>query len=160
MAAAADDDAFIFYWIAVNAAYAKDIKDIREDRFSKDGLQDHEILRSYFWELLRRDGERKLNAAVCGKLSTPIQGLSANQYVFRQFWRYEDWKISFESSKAKAKRAYQNGDTNVILNTLFDRLYVLRNQLVHGGATWKSKMKSVSGESREEDHGVPRSDIH
>ena len=25
-----------------------------------------------------------------------------------------------------------------ILRTVFDRLYVLRNQLVHGGATWKS----------------------
>jgi hypothetical protein len=28
----------------------------------------------------------------------------------------------------------------VILSTLFDRLYVLRNQLVHGGATWNSSV--------------------
>lgn len=26
----------------------------------------------------------------------------------------------------------------MILSILFDRLYVLRNQLVHGGATWNS----------------------
>ena len=25
-----------------------------------------------------------------------------------------------------------------MLNTVFDRLYVLRNQIVHGGATWRS----------------------
>ena len=31
-------------------------------------------------------------------------------------------------------------DTKIVLSTLFDRLYVLRNQLVHGGATWNSKV--------------------
>jgi hypothetical protein len=29
-------------------------------------------------------------------------------------------------------------DTSRILSVVFDRLYVLRNQLVHGGATWNS----------------------
>jgi hypothetical protein len=29
--------------------------------------------------------------------------------------------------------------TKIVLGTLFDRLYVLHNQLVHGGATWGSK---------------------
>ena len=31
-------------------------------------------------------------------------------------------------------------ETAKILSTLFDRLYVLRNQLVHGGATWSSSV--------------------
>jgi hypothetical protein len=31
-------------------------------------------------------------------------------------------------------------DTPLILSILFDRLYVLRNQLIHGGATWCSKV--------------------
>ena len=30
------------------------------------------------------------------------------------------------------------GDTRKALNILFDRLNVLRNQIVHGSATWKS----------------------
>jgi len=29
-------------------------------------------------------------------------------------------------------------NTPIVLSILFDRLYVLRNQLVHGGATWDS----------------------
>ena len=29
-----------------------------------------------------------------------------------------------------------NNDTAAVLAVVFDRLYVLRNQLVHGGATW------------------------
>jgi hypothetical protein len=31
-------------------------------------------------------------------------------------------------------------DTSRILAIVFDRLYVLRNQLVHGGATWNSSI--------------------
>jgi hypothetical protein len=27
-----------------------------------------------------------------------------------------------------------------VLSTIFDRLYVLRNQLVHGGATWNGSV--------------------
>ena len=30
--------------------------------------------------------------------------------------------------------------TQVVLSIVFDRLYVLRNQLVHGGATWNSQV--------------------
>ena len=30
--------------------------------------------------------------------------------------------------------------TDVVLEIVFDRLYVLRNQLVHGGATWNSQV--------------------
>ena len=31
-------------------------------------------------------------------------------------------------------------DTKLILSTVFDRLYVLRNQIIHGGATWNSSV--------------------
>lgn len=34
------------------------------------------------------------------------------------------------------KAALKARDTLTILQILFDRLYVLRNQLIHGGATW------------------------
>ena len=31
-------------------------------------------------------------------------------------------------------------NTPVLLSMIFDRLYVLRNQLVHGGATWNGNV--------------------
>lgn len=31
-------------------------------------------------------------------------------------------------------------DTSRVLLTVFERLYTLRNQLIHGGATWNSKV--------------------
>ena len=36
----------------------------------------------------------------------------------------------------KAKLALAEKDTERVLNELFDRLYVLRNQIIHGGSTW------------------------
>ena len=42
-----------------------------------------------------------------------------------------------KSSRAFA-HAMQAQDSAQVLGKLFERLYVLRNQLVHGGATWNS----------------------
>jgi len=46
----------------------------------------------------------------------------------------------FFGSRKAALGAIVDGDTAKILAIVFDRLYVLRNQLVHGGATWNSKV--------------------
>jgi hypothetical protein len=68
-----------------------------------------------------------------------------NRYVFAPFWKHHaaqpgggGWEISFEAVKRAANAALAAGDTPVVLSILFDRLYVLRNQLLHGGATWNS----------------------
>ena len=44
----------------------------------------------------------------------------------------------FATSKRRFAEALKARDTLTILSMLFDRLYVLRNQLIHGGATWNS----------------------
>ncbi len=45
-----------------------------------------------------------------------------------------------QKSKKKTRTALANENTKLILTTLYDRLYVLRNQIVHGGATWNSRV--------------------
>ena len=37
-------------------------------------------------------------------------------------------------------KALEHKNTQLILEILFDRLYTLRNQLMHGGATWNGKV--------------------
>lgn len=49
-----------------------------------------------------------------------------------------DWAEKLERSRIAIGHALREHDTARILSILFDRLYVLRNQLVHGGATWNS----------------------
>lgn len=43
-------------------------------------------------------------------------------------------------NKRGARRAYLASETGTVLMILFDRLYVLRNQIIHGGATWNSSV--------------------
>jgi hypothetical protein len=73
--------------------------------------------------------------------------LLANLYVFHPFWQHHngvqghaDWAERLERSRAAIGHALRDHDTAKILAILFDRLYVLRNQLVHGGSTWNSEV--------------------
>jgi hypothetical protein len=51
---------------------------------------------------------------------------------------FADWEERFRSSARSFAQAFQAGDSVRVLSFVFDRLYVLRNQLVHGGSTWNS----------------------
>ena len=70
-----------------------------------------------------------------------------NRYVFNPFWQhhngidgFEDWAERFKISAKSFASAFQSSDTTKVLSLVFDRLYVLRNQLVHGGATWNGSV--------------------
>ena len=70
-----------------------------------------------------------------------------NPYVFQPFWDYQNGKISelawqedFSKANKKALNGLKDEDTATVLMVIFDRLYTLRNQIVHGGATYKSSV--------------------
>lgn len=48
--------------------------------------------------------------------------------------------MQFERQNKKIVKAFQHQETQAVLNILFDRLYVLRNQTMHGGSTWNSSV--------------------
>jgi len=134
------DAAFIFFWISFNAAYAEEINDgtIIGERSAFDG---------YFQKLIELDTGNQIYDAIWEKFSDSIRLFIDNHYIFQPFWKfhnqvegYEDWTDRFDSSKRRFNGALARHDTRTILSMLFDRLYVLRNQLVHGGATWNSSV--------------------
>jgi len=134
------DARFIFYWIAFNAAYA-------EQRGEGVPLGTRSVFDEYFEKIIRLDEQHLIYNAIWSKCSNSIKQLLDNKYVFDPFWShfngapgYQDWEERFLKSKKRVQRALQNRDTKAILSTLFDRMYVLRNQLVHGGATWASSV--------------------
>ena len=72
-----------------------------------------------------------------------IRLLIDNQYVYQPFWEHQkgklteaEWLSQFNTDKAAAKRALGQMNTKKVLAIIFERLYVLRNQLIPGGATW------------------------
>jgi hypothetical protein len=131
------DARFIFLWIAFNAAYAK------EFGF---GENERDRLAGFIGALLTADGEKRLSQLAFTQFTGPIRTLIENKFVFEPFWkalRTHDssnrWEEKFIASRKLALASVMTGDTATVLSIMFDRLYVLRNQLVHGGATWNSR---------------------
>ncbi len=138
-AEAGDHDArFIFLWIGFNAAYAQEFGFEHEER---------ELLRGFLQKLLAVDADKVLHGLLFKKFTGSVRLLIDNKFVFEPFWRAlrdhdasERWKRKFDDDRAAAMKAVTGTDTVTVLGVVFDRLYVLRNQLVHGGATWNGKV--------------------
>lgn len=136
---AEDPDArFIFLWIALNAAYAKQFGFERVERGN---------LQNFIDTLLQVDQGGSLKQAVFSQFSGPIRVLINNKYIFEGFWKAlrdhdasDRWSTDFSTANTRAMQAVMANQTGVVLSIVFDRLYVLRNQLVHGGATWNSQV--------------------
>lgn len=134
------DDAdvrFILLWISFNSAYSAHIE--------SDGASERGAFKAYFDTLVELDTGHRIYNAVWTRFSQEIRLLLDNRYVFAPFWSHfngepghADWEERLAKSKRAIATALSNRDTARILATVFDRLYVLRNQLVHGGATWNS----------------------
>lgn len=133
------DIQFILLWVSLNAAYAREF-----------GLGDNERQRVH--DFLRRlvvlDADAaRLQQGLHERFSGPIRTLIDNKYTYYPFWKAlrdhdssERWKKQFESERRVAMKSLLNNDTATVLAIVFDRLYVLRNQLVHGGATWQGSV--------------------
>lgn len=137
------DVRFILLWIGFNAAYAGDL----DRALESDGKVGNERERfdQFFAALVDMDAANRIYSVIWERFSQEIRLLMDNKYVFAPFWKHHagqfggaGWEVSFDSAKRAANRALAEKNTAVVLSILFDRLYVLRNQLVHGGATWDS----------------------
>ncbi len=146
------DVKFILLWIAFNSAYANDRcvdskRPYERDTFGK-----------YLSSLSRLDPEQIGDSFKISKFNKAIQYLTDNRYVFAGFWMYiknlknkkfdlKQWKKSQECKRFEEERQQialklvatdkqiEPHKISYILEIVFDRLYVLRNQLMHGGAT-------------------------
>lgn len=93
------------------------------------------------------DTDKSLHALVFRQFSGPIRTLIGNKFVFEPFWK----ALREHDSSDRRERRFHVGhkaalaslmanDTATVLSIVFDRLYVLRNQLIHGGATWNGNV--------------------
>jgi hypothetical protein len=133
------DVRFILLWISFNSAYTAHIE--------SDGVSERGAFKAYFETLVDLDKGHRIYNAVWTRFSQEIRLVFDNRYVFSPFWShfngeegFSDWEERLAKSKRSIATALSDRDTARILATLFDRLYVLRNQMVHGGATWNSSV--------------------
>ncbi len=132
------DMRFILLWVAFNAIYAKEFGFEHTER---------EKLELFISALLAVDDKRRLHRLLFKQFTGPIRTMIQNKYVYEPFWKaYREhdssnqWEERFKRSSKLALRSLMEGETGTVLSIVFDRLYVLRNQLVHGGATWNSSI--------------------
>ncbi|MBY8951579.1 hypothetical protein J1G36_06690 [Pseudomonas carnis] len=130
----ADDGRFIFLWIAFNSAYATDI-------------DEQSTFKAFLDKLCALDTANLIDNLVWSAFSGSIRALLDNPYVFQSFWDYRNGKITeqqwterFASGRRAAQQALANRNTPAVLGVLFNRIYTLRNQVMHGGATWNSSV--------------------
>lgn len=133
------DIRFILLWIGFNAAYAADI--------ARETESERGVFQTFFEAIIRLDSGDRVYRAVWQRFPQEIRLLLGNRHIFMAFWKhhnglpgYEDWADRMSTSQRAINGAIVRKDTAKILSVLFDRLYVLRNQLIHGGATWNSSV--------------------
>lgn len=134
-----EDGRFVFLWIAFNAAYANELGEQR--------MLEGEKFNRYLTRLVELDADHRLYNLVWQRYSGAIRVLLDNPYVYQPFWDHrngltvgENWEHRFSAAKRFANTALAGKDTASVLAVVFNRLYTLRNQLIHGGATWNSRM--------------------
>lgn len=145
-AAGEDDDvAFVCLWIAFNAAYAQDLGQ------GTGSTSERQAFRNFMADVCALDQGKALSALVWQVFPGPIRLLLDNQYVFQPFWDALNnprsdgstpghWREAFDDARQRVHRALAQQDTERVLYEVFVRLYTLRNQLMHGGATWNSSV--------------------
>jgi hypothetical protein len=134
------DGRTLFLWVALNAAYANEIS-------GGDRPNEKQAFTMFLEKLVQLDSADVLYELIWSEFSGSIRALLNNKFVFEPFWEYqrgniseEQWKKSFDSAKAAANHALAEHRTVDALSIVLSRMYTLRNQLVHGGATWNSQV--------------------
>jgi hypothetical protein len=135
------DGQFIVLWIAFNAAYATEI----DEKYRE---SEQQTFRGFLEKLTELDqAHKRFDALVWTEFPKSIRVLLDNRYVFADFWYWQNGSLSeaeFQAKFAAANRAAHvalgRQDTVTVLSIVLSRIYVLRNQLVHGGATWGSSV--------------------
>ena len=127
----------ISLWVSFNACYAVDLNGISSK-------PEKAKLRDFTSSLVQFDRTRLYNL-FWEKYSGPVKVLIENKFVFEKFWEYNrgetnDYLPAFNKSIASATNCLSKQNIEGLIEIVLERLYTLRNQIIHGGATYNSKL--------------------
>ena len=133
------DFCFIALWISFNAIYADELN----------YLGDKGRLDEFLKKICKLDKNKELYSLVWDTFSGNIRVFLNNKFIFQPFWDDQNnltpkiessWQERFEGENKKAFKAIGEQNTATTINIIFKRLYTLRNQILHGGASFNSSV--------------------
>ena len=152
---AADADVqFICCWIGFNSAYG-------EDPAGESRPREIDAVNEFLKDVADNDGDREIARVVISDLQQAMTSLLRNQYVYQPYWDFRngmaragDWRSNFQllSDRAIAimGRLHPLSDPLTVygvLREVFQRMYTLRCQLVHGSASWNGSVNRAQVEN-------------
>lgn len=137
------DLAFISCWIGFNALYSSSEIDSPKQESKK--------IWNFIKELSKSDQDDKLWILLCSENKSLTDKIVENELLFINFWnsmhnQLEHWEESFFYSNQEIKIFYDQKNVAKYVSAIMQRIYLLRNQLVHGGATHQGRMNRVQVE--------------
>lgn len=132
------DVKFITLWVSFNACYA--------DNTNNDiSLTEKVRFKAFLKRLVKLDEDHQFFKLLWYKFAGPVRLLIDNQYAFKPFWDANRgvkiaWETYFNQSKIDSRNYLANQQVPELMGLVLDRLYTVRNQLIHGGATYQSKV--------------------
>ena len=139
------DTAFILYWIAFNALYTS-------EEHVKANTPEPNQHRGFFVAIHDLDQKGLIYNKVWSMSTNAIRVLMQNEYIYEPFWEYQrtkgtmnevhtNWHAEQKQQNRQAQRRLQERDgLPGVFQLIFERLYVLRNQLIHGSATYQGSV--------------------
>ncbi|MBO8415001.1 MAG: hypothetical protein IAB19_01305 [Proteobacteria bacterium] len=139
------DIAFVLLWISFNALYGSEIS--INELGAEENFGDRGGFKHFLNQLCEVDSENRIYNVIWGEYSQSIRLIVDNPYTYQTFWYMHSGQMSsdamlelYENNKHQLQNALAHQNTPMVLGLLFDRLYTVRNQLVHGGATYGSRV--------------------
>lgn len=106
------------------------------------------LINDFLNNILLQDHKNEIGEILWNQSPRAIISLLKNKYTFEKYWHYvngsesdSNWNESLQKSVTKGKALIDNKkDPDELLSMILHRFYSLRNQLLHGGATFQSML--------------------
>ena len=137
-----DDDldmALLGQWVGFNSLYGQWDHEVREP------VADNVCWKHFLERMLELDrGHHVVDILVNNK--PLIMSIFDDEFLSRYYWQDPTDKRANQSKKTKfeARTWYLQGNWLLIIDRLFERIYFLRCQLVHGAATYNSSLNRAA----------------
>lgn len=129
------DLVLIQQWTALNALYG------RWDEMLREPVSDRQALKAFLECILTRDSTQHIVTVLQANRGL-VLAIVENAYLNGYFWDEpnEQSRLRFSNVKFKAQSWYVEKRWLLLIEQLLERIYLLRCQLVHGAATFGSKL--------------------